>query len=49
MSGLRDDNSVQFKMASMRLEKPICAPPHLSEVSLMLPLISLKQFQCLSD
>ena len=25
-------SSVQFKVASMRSEKPICAPPHLSEV-----------------
>ena len=26
-------SSVQFKMVSRRSEKPICAPPHLSEVS----------------
>ena len=31
-------SSVQFKMVSMRLEKPICAPPHISDVSLKLPL-----------
>ena len=39
-------SSVQFKMASTRLEKPICAPPLLSDVSLML---LLKQFQCSTD
>ena len=39
-------SSVQFRMVSMRLEKPICAPPCLSEVSPMLPL---KWFQCSSD
>ena len=38
--------SVQFKMVSMHSKKPICAPPHLSEVSLALPL---KWFQCSSD
>ena len=37
---------VQFKMVSMCSEKPICAPPHLSEVS---PTLPLKWFQCLSD
>ena len=36
-------SSVQFKMVCMRLEKPICAPPRLSEVS---PTLSLKRFQC---
>ena len=30
--------SVQFKMVSRRSEKPICAPPRLSEVSRALPL-----------
>ena len=40
------DSSVQFKLVSMCLEKPICAPPHLSEVS---PMSSLKWFQCSSD
>ena len=30
--------SVQFKMVFMRSEKPICAPPRLSEVSPALPL-----------
>ena len=39
-------NSVQFKMVSMRSEKPICAPPRLSEVS---PTLPLKQFHCSSD
>ena len=39
-------SSVQFKMVSMRSEKPICAPSHFSEVSSTLPL---KWFQCLSD
>ena len=38
--------SVQFKMVSMRSEKPVCAPPLLSEVS---PTLPLKQFRCLSD
>ena len=38
--------SVQFKMVSIHSKKPICAPPHLSEVSLALPL---KWFQCSSD
>ena len=37
------ENSLQFKMVCMRLEKPICAPPRLSEVSSMSPL---KRFQC---
>ena len=40
------DSSVQFKMVSMRSEKPICAPPRLSEVS---PSSPLKRFQCSSD
>ena len=31
-------SSVQFKIVSMCSEKPICAPPHLSEVSPVLPL-----------
>ena len=39
-------SSVQFKMVSVCLEKPICAPPRLSEISPMLPL---KQFQCSPD
>ena len=34
----RMKSSVQFKMVSMRLEKPICAPPHISDVSPTLPL-----------
>ena len=33
-------------MVSMCSEKPICAPPHPSEISQRLPL---KQFQCSSD
>ena len=33
-------------MVSMSLEKPICAPPHLSKVP---PTLPLKQFQCSSD
>ena len=37
---------VQFKMVSMCLEKPICTPPCLSEVS---PALPLKRFQCSSD
>ena len=38
--------SVQFKMVSMRSEKPICAPPLLSDVS---PTAPLKRFfQCSS-
>ena len=39
-------SSVQVKMVSMRSEKPICAPPRLSDVSRTLPL---KRFQCSSD
>ena len=39
-------SSVHFKMVSMRLENPICAPLRLSEVS---PTLPLKRFQCLSD
>ena len=39
-------SSVQFKMISMRSEKPICAPPSLSGVSATLPL---KRFQCSSN
>ena len=35
-------SSFQFKMVSMHSEKPICAPPRLSEVS---PTLPLKQFQ----
>ena len=38
--------SVRFKVVSMRSEKPICAPPRLSEVS---PTLPLKWFQCSSD
>ena len=34
-------SSVQFRMVSMRSEKPICAPPRLSEVS---PTLALKGF-----
>ena len=42
-------NSVpQFRMVSMRSEKPMRAPTHLSGVSPMLPLKQL-QFQCWSD
>ena len=38
-------SSVQFKMVTMRLEKPIHAPSNLCKVSPMLPL---KWLQCLS-
>ena len=38
--------TVQFKLVSVCLGKPTCAPPHLSEVS---PTLSLKRFQCSSD
>ena len=38
-------SSVQFKMVSMRSEKPICAPSRLSKVS---PTLPLKRFQCAS-
>ena len=38
---------VQFKMVSMRSEKPICAPPHLSDVSTL--TLPLKQFHCSSE
>ena len=38
--------SVRFKVVSMRLEKPICAPPRLSEAS---PPVPLKRFQWSSD
>ena len=34
---------VQFKMVSMRSEKPVCTPPCLSEDS---PTLPLKQFRC---
>ena len=37
------DSLVQFKMVIMRLEKPVCTPPRLSEVS---PTLPLKRFQC---
>ena len=40
------NSSVQFKVVSMRSQKPICAPPRLSDVSSTLPF---KQFQCSSD
>ena len=40
------NSSVQFKMISMRSEKPICITPHLSEVS---PKSPLKRFQRSSD
>ena len=39
-------HSVQFKMVSMRLGRPIYAPPHLLGVS---PTLPLKQFQRWSD
>ena len=39
-------SSVQFQFKIKQSEKPIRAPPRLSEVSSMLPL---KQCQCLSD
>ena len=43
----RNDLSFQFKVVSMRSEKPIlCAPPSLWEVSRTLPL---RQFQCSFD
>ena len=35
--------SVQFQVVSMRSEKPICAPPRLSEVS---PTLPFKHLQC---
>ena len=38
--------SVQVNMESVRSEKPICAPPRLSEVS---PTLPLNQIQCSSD
>ena len=38
--------SVQFKMVSICMDTPLCTWPHLSEVSLVLPL---KQFQSLYD
>ena len=41
------DSSVDFKMHSMRSEKPIIrAPPSLSEVP---PTLLLKQLQCFED
>ena len=39
-------SSVQFKTVYMRTERPIGAPPRLSEVS---PTLPLKRFQCSSD
>ena len=36
--------SVQFKVVSMRSEKPICATPHLSEVFPKLPLKTVLMF-----
>ena len=42
----RHVRTVQFNVVSVRLEKPICAPPRLSEVS---PTLPLKRFQCSSD
>ena len=39
-------SSVQFKMVSMRSEKPTCALSRLSEVS---PTLPLRRFQCSSD
>ena len=44
--GCSQISSVQFKMVSMRSEKPICAQFRLSEVS---PTCPLKRFQCSSD
>ena len=38
---VKSGSSVQFKMVCMRSEKPICAPPCLSEVSTMSPLTRL--------
>ena len=38
--------SVEFKMVSRHLEKPMCAPPSLREVS---PTLLLKQFNSSSD
>ena len=43
---IRTISSVHFKVVVMRSEKPICAPPRLSEVSLTSPL---KRFQRSSD
>ncbi len=40
------DLTAQFKMVYMRSEKPVCAPPHLSED---VPMLRLKWFQCSSD
>ena len=40
-------SSVQFKTVSMRLEKPICAPPRLSEVSPTLILSPLRALRLL--
>ena len=39
-------SSIQFKMVSVLSEKPICAPPRLSEFS---PASPLNRFQCSSD
>ena len=39
-----DLSSVQFNMVSVRSEKPICAPPCLSEVSPTLPLKLARMF-----
>ena len=39
-------SSVQFKMVSMRLEKAVCVPSGLSEVS---PTLPLERFKCSSD
>ena len=46
LAGEGQRSSVQFKVVSMRSEKPICAPPRLSEVS---PMLLLKQFRWSSD
>ena len=46
MRTTKNSSSVHFKMAYMRSEKPICAPPRLSEVS---PTLPFKRFQCSSD
>ena len=44
----RNERAVQFKIVSMRSEKPIYAPPSISEIS-PLALLPFKRFQCSSD
>ena len=44
--GEREGEFSSVRAVSMRSEKPICAPPRLSEVS---PTLPLKRFQCSSD